>query len=176
MTCGAVTIRLAPVLPTTVAVVPFPDVKQATEAVVDVMNRGVGIRECLFCCLRLSRLIFSIYAISFLECVELCDSEFMRSTNLFGASGRTYPGDDCLFFKFQGPTQASIRETAQIVREIVKKHGATGFELAHNDKEAKDLWSARKNGLYSGLARLEGSQGWGTDVWSVCLHPQLRRR
>jgi len=98
-----VTIRLAPVLPTTVAVVPFPDVKQATEAVIDVMNRG-------------------------------------------------------------GPTQASIQETAQIVKEIVKKHGATGFELAQNEKEAKDLWAARKNALYSGLARLEGSRGWGTDV------------
>ncbi|KAF8558658.1 hypothetical protein OG21DRAFT_1595268 [Imleria badia] len=136
-----VTIRLAPVLPTTVAVVPFPNVKQATEAVINVMNRGVGI-----------------------QCVELCDSEFMRSANLFGGCERTYPEVDCLFFKFQGPTQASIQETAQIVKEIVKKHGATGFELAHNEKEAKDLWAARKNALYSGLARLEGSRGWSTDV------------
>jgi|ERR1700678_578230 len=38
------TIRLAPVIPTTVAVVQFPNVQKATEAVVDVMNRGVGIR------------------------------------------------------------------------------------------------------------------------------------
>ncbi|KAI9567738.1 FAD-linked oxidase-like protein [Boletus coccyginus] len=136
-----VTIRLAPLLPTTVAVVPFPNVKQATEAATHVMNRGVGI-----------------------QCVELCDSEFMRSTNFFGASKRTYPETDCLFFKFQGPTQTSIRETAQIVREIVKEHGATGFELARSDKEAKDIWDARKNGLYSGLARLEGARGWGTDV------------
>ncbi|KAF8452613.1 FAD-linked oxidase-like protein [Boletus edulis BED1] len=136
-----VTIRLAPVLPTTVAVVPFPNVKQATEAVIDVMNRGVGI-----------------------QCVELCDSEFMRSANLFAGSQRTYPESDCLFFKFQGPTQASIQETAQIVKGIVKKHGATGFELAHNDKEAKDLWAARKNALYSGLALLEGARGWSTDV------------
>lgn len=91
----------------------------------------------------------------------------MRSTNLLGASERTYPEVDCLFFKFQGPTQASIQETAQIVKEIVKKHGATGFELAWNEKESKDLWADRKNALYSGLARLEGSRGWGTDVWSV---------
>jgi len=39
-----VTIRLAPVLPTTVAVVHFPNVQMATEAVADVMNTGVGIR------------------------------------------------------------------------------------------------------------------------------------
>jgi hypothetical protein len=40
-----VTIRLAPVLPTTVAVVQFPDVRKATEAVTEIMNQGVGIRE-----------------------------------------------------------------------------------------------------------------------------------
>ena len=39
-----VTIRLAPVLPTNVAVVHFPNVQKATEAVADVMNTGVGIR------------------------------------------------------------------------------------------------------------------------------------
>lgn len=40
-----VTIRLAPLLPTNVAVVQFPDVRKATEAVVEVMNQGVGIRK-----------------------------------------------------------------------------------------------------------------------------------
>lgn len=39
-----VTIRLAPLLPTTVAVVQFPNVQKATEAVADVLNTGVGIR------------------------------------------------------------------------------------------------------------------------------------
>ena len=41
------TLRLAPVLPTNVAVVQFPDVRRATEAVVQIMNQGVGIRTCL---------------------------------------------------------------------------------------------------------------------------------
>ena len=36
--------KLAPVLPTTIAAVQFPDVQKATEAVIDVMNKGVGIR------------------------------------------------------------------------------------------------------------------------------------
>jgi len=39
------TIRLTPLLPTNIAVVQFPSVKHATEAVVEVMNTGVGIRE-----------------------------------------------------------------------------------------------------------------------------------
>lgn len=41
---AVVTIRLAPVLPTTVALANFPDVKKATEAVAEILNQGVGIR------------------------------------------------------------------------------------------------------------------------------------
>ncbi|PCH37975.1 hypothetical protein WOLCODRAFT_135969 [Wolfiporia cocos MD-104 SS10] len=135
------TIRLAPLLPTTVAIVQFPDVRKATEAVTEVINRGVGV-----------------------QCVELVDDDFMRATNMYGMSSRKYPEQDCLFFKFQGPTARSIAETVEIVRGITKKYGGTGFQLARNDKEAHDLWMDRKNALYSGLASVEGCRGWSTDV------------
>jgi FAD/FMN-containing dehydrogenase len=59
-----VTIRLAPVLPTTVATVQFPNVRKASEAVIEILNTGIGIRAfvlppssffvsfpLLFCCL-----------------------------------------------------------------------------------------------------------------------------
>lgn len=99
-----------------------------------------------------------------IQCVELCDDEFMRSTNQYGMSLRKWPEKDSLFFKFQGPTEASLKETAKIVKSISEKHGASGFELAKTEKEATDLWADRKNALYSGLALLEGSRGWSTDV------------
>ena len=41
-----VTVRLAPLLKTDVAVAQFPDVRTATEAVKDILNKGVGIRLC----------------------------------------------------------------------------------------------------------------------------------
>ncbi|TFY63274.1 hypothetical protein EVJ58_g3348 [Rhodofomes roseus] len=136
-----VTIRLAPLLPTSVAVVHFPDVRKATEAVCEVMNKGVGI-----------------------QCVELCDDDFMRATNTYGMSLRKYPEKDSLYFKFQGPTQRSIKESMDIVRDITKKYGGFGFVTASNDKEAADLWMDRKNALYSGLALVPGARGWSTDV------------
>ena len=80
-------------------------------------------------------------------------------------SSRKWPELDSLFFKFQGPTPAALKETAEIVKKIAKKHGGTGFELAKDDKEAALLWADRKNALYSGLAWVEGSRGWSTDVW-----------
>ncbi|KAI0366688.1 hypothetical protein BV20DRAFT_1002077 [Pilatotrama ljubarskyi] len=136
-----VTVRLAPVLPTNVAVVQFPDVRSATEAVIEVVNAGVGI-----------------------QCVELCDDQFMRATNIYGQSTRKWPEKDSLFFKFQGPTPRSLKETAEIVKKITEKHGATGFSLARSDQEAHDLWMDRKNALYSSLAILPGARGWSTDV------------
>ncbi|KAI0357321.1 hypothetical protein OH77DRAFT_1422154 [Trametes cingulata] len=136
-----VTIRLAPLLPTNVAVVQFPDVRSATEAVIEVVNAGVGI-----------------------QCVELCDDQFMRATNIYGQSTRKWPEKDSLFFKFQGPTARSLKETAEIVKKITEKHGATGFSLARSDQEAHDLWMDRKNALYSSLAILPGARGWSTDV------------
>jgi len=135
------TIRLTPLLPTTVAVVQFPNVRKATEAANEVLRQGVGI-----------------------QCIELCDDEFMRSTNAYGVSARKWPEKDSLFIKFQGPTKRSLQESAEITRRISEKYGGTGFELARNDKEAADLWADRKNALYSGLALLEGSRGWSTDV------------
>ena len=39
-----VTIRLAPLVPTTVATARFPDVRKASEAVIEILNTGIGIR------------------------------------------------------------------------------------------------------------------------------------
>src|SRR5712671_5851213 len=39
-----VTIRLAPVMPTTVATARFPNARQASEAVIEILNTGIGIR------------------------------------------------------------------------------------------------------------------------------------
>ncbi|KAH9480894.1 D-lactate dehydrogenase [cytochrome], mitochondrial [Psilocybe cubensis] len=155
-----VTIRLAPVLPTTVAVVHFPNVQKATEAVMDVMQAGVGI-----------------------QCVELVDDVFMSAINKFGMSKKVYPEKDSLFFKFQGPAtigsaspsaSASLRETAEIVKKITEKHGGTGFRLARDANEADELWADRKNAHYAGLALVDGSKGWPTDVCvPVSKLPQL---
>ncbi|KAF9553236.1 hypothetical protein CPC08DRAFT_673450 [Agrocybe pediades] len=144
-----VTIRLAPVLPTTVAVVHFPNVQKATEAVMDVMQAGVGI-----------------------QCVELVDDVFMSAINKYGISSSSssspqstpYPERDSLFFKFQGPTASSLAESASITQRIVERHGGEGFRLARDENEADALWSDRKNAHYAGLALVEGAKGWPTDV------------
>ncbi|KAJ3895241.1 FAD-linked oxidase-like protein [Lentinula edodes] len=136
-----VTIRLTPVLPTTVAVVHFPDVRKATEAVREVMLSGVGI-----------------------QCVELMDDLCMHALNKYGPSENRWPEKDTLLFKFQGHNQASLSESGRVVEEIVARHGGFGFKFAKDDQEAADLWSTRKNALYACLALVNGSRAWSTDV------------
>jgi len=98
-----------------------------------------------------------------IQCVELCDDQFMRATNTYGISERKYPEKDSLFFKFQGSPE-TIRETSRVVGQLLKKHGATGFEVAKTEQQALDLWADRKNALFSSLALCPGAKGWSTDV------------
>jgi len=99
------------------------------------------------------------------ECVELLDALSMKAINDYGVSTRKWPEKDSLFFKFQGPSNASLKETATTVRDIVEKHGGSGFALARSEKEARELWMDRKNLFHSKLALLEGSRAVTTDVW-----------
>ncbi|KAH7341828.1 FAD-linked oxidase-like protein [Rhizoctonia solani] len=134
------TLRLAPLLDTSVAVCQFPNVRDATKAVVEIMNKGVP-----------------------LQCIELCDDDFMRATNKYGQSERKYPEKDSIYFKFQGSPD-TIKRSAGIAKSIAEKHGGSGFSLAASEREAADLWADRKNAHYSGLALRPGAKGWATDV------------
>jgi FAD/FMN-containing dehydrogenase len=61
------TIRLAPVLPTTVATARFPNVRNASEAVIEILNTGIGIRALL-------ALLLSHFSLFFGSLVNPCPS------------------------------------------------------------------------------------------------------
>ncbi|KAG8986504.1 hypothetical protein FRB90_003967 [Tulasnella sp. 427] len=136
------TLRLAPLVPTTVAVAQFPDVRKAASAVQEVLTSTAG---------------------DSIQCVELVDDHFMKATNLFGQSHRKYLEKDSLFFKIQG-SPTTQKENAKIIQGIVKKHGGLTFELARTKDEAEELWHDRKVALWSGMALVPGSRAWSTDV------------
>ena len=154
------TVRLAPLLKTDVAVSQFPDVRAVTAAVKDILNRGVGIRTCKL------PSVTSLLT-QFIECIELLDDQAMGAINVYGQSIRKWAAKDSLFIKFQGATESSIAESIKIAKEIAKLHGATTFETAKNQEEAEALWADRKNALFAGLALLPGCKSWPTDVWWV---------
>ncbi|WWC65525.1 uncharacterized protein I303_108143 [Kwoniella dejecticola CBS 10117] len=135
------TIRLAPVLPTRVAVCGFPGVEEAVSAVGEVINQGVA-----------------------MQCVELCDTLMMEAIGKFGNVSMPLPTLDTIFFKFQGSNAEAIEQNVKIVSEISKKHGGQDLVFAKNDRESDELWSARKSAHWSAMALVEGSTCYSTDV------------
>jgi len=90
----------------------------------------------------------------------------MNATNVSGATGNKYDVADHLFFKLQGATPASIDDAAEIVQEIVKKHGGSKFKRAKTQEEGDLIWKDRKDALFTSLAYAGGdAKGWLTDVW-----------
>ncbi|KAL5511402.1 DLD1_1 [Sanghuangporus vaninii] len=146
------TLRLAPVLPTKVALAQFPNVQHAVDAVQDILKSPYG---------------------NNIQCVELVDDYTISTINKSGAVDRTYPVRDSLFFKIQG-SDDSIKATAKLIQGIVKRHSGSNFTYASTQEEASALWEARKYALMSVIAAEEGSRAWTTDVCvPVSKLPQL---
>lgn len=134
------TIKLAPILPTSVAVCGFPGVEEAVSAVREILNKGVT-----------------------LQCVELCDTLMMSAINRFGNISQPLPVADSIFFKFQGPP-GSIAEATSIVHEIVTKYGGKGLIFAKDEEQSEELWRARKAAHWSAMALVPGGTCYSTDV------------
>lgn len=125
-----------------VAVTTFPSIRQAAECVSKVVGEGIQVAA-----------------------VEILDEVQMRCINDAGATSRTWQESPTLFFKFAG-TPSAIREQIGIVKKMAKAAGSQKFEFAKNDEERAELWSARKEALWSVMAkrRDEGDHVWTTDV------------
>jgi D-lactate dehydrogenase (cytochrome) len=137
-----ITLKLA-VIPqqTTVAVVTFQTIRDAAAAASRVMRAGVPV-----------------------ACMEIMDEVQMMVINKAGSTGKTWEEVPTLFFKFSG-TKAGVQDNITTVKQIAKHHNAGDFVLAKSDEEAKLLWSARKESLWSMLAlRKRGEEVWSTDV------------
>lgn len=146
------TLRLAPRVPTKVAMAQFPDVEKAVSAVQQILNTPYGPN---------------------IQCVELLDDHMMAAINTAGVVDTPYPVQDTLFFKIQGSPE-SIRDTSNVVQEIVQSHGSTRFEFAATEEEAGEMWENRKYAFFSTLATHPGSKVWTTDVCvPVSRLPQL---
>ncbi|MCJ1309645.1 D-lactate ferricytochrome c oxidoreductase [Agyrium rufum] len=125
-----------------VAIAGFPTVKDAADCVAKVVGEGLQVAA-----------------------VELLDDVQMRCINESGSTSRSWKEAPTLFFKFNG-TATGVKEQIGIVQKMAKSQGSKSFEFAKNADEAQELWSARKEALWSVMAkrRDEGDHVWTTDV------------
>ncbi|KAI9872881.1 MAG: D-lactate ferricytochrome c oxidoreductase [Pleopsidium flavum] len=125
-----------------VAVASFPTVRDAGECVARVVGEGIPIAA-----------------------IEVLDDVQMRCINESGSTSRTWKEAPTLFFKFTG-TPTGVKEQISIVEKLAKAKGSKSFEFAKSAEEADELWSARKEALWSVMAkrRDDSDHVWTTDV------------
>ncbi|KAI5803365.1 hypothetical protein DFH27DRAFT_481420 [Peziza echinospora] len=127
----------------TVAVANFTSIREATQVVEQIVGAGIQVAA-----------------------VELLDDVQMRCINLAGTTERQWKEAPTLFFKFSG-TNNAVKEQVGMVRDIIKATtkvtgSPAGFEFAKTPEEAKDLWEARKEALWSVMALKHQSDTPGT--------------
>ena len=125
-----------------VAVASFPTVRDAAACVAQVVGEGVPIAA-----------------------IEILDDVQMRCINESGSTSKSWKEAPTLFFKFTG-TPSGVKEQIGIVQKLAKSQNSKSFEFAKNADEATELWSARKEALWSVMAmrRDESDHVWTTDV------------
>ena len=127
---------------TSVAVCSFGSIKQAADCVAKVVSDGVPIAA-----------------------IEILDDNQMMCINRAGMTDKAWHEDPTLFFKFAG-TPTAVKEQIAMVQKLAKSTGSKTFEFARNAAEQAELWSARKEALWSTMAMKESDSDhvWTGDV------------
>ena len=120
------------------AIVNFPDVRSAAEATIQTIQLGIPIAR-----------------------IEILDSAYMKAINSY--SKTSYPELDTLFLEFHGTTKG-VAEQVEMFDEISGEFGASGFQWAAQESDRQQLWRARHDAYYAGLAVYPGYRGYVTDV------------
>jgi D-lactate dehydrogenase (cytochrome) len=124
-----------------VAVASFPSVRSAADCVARVVGDGIPVAA-----------------------VEILDDDQMRFINALGNTTRKWREAPTLFFKFTG-TAGGVKEQIDVVRQLAKGAGGQSFDFARDQAEQTELWSARKDALWSTMAqRRPGDHMWTGDV------------
>jgi len=137
------TLKLTPTPDTTsVAVCTFPTIRDAANCVFGVVGASVPVAA-----------------------VEILDDVQMKCINDAGSTSRHWQESPTLFFKFAG-TPAAVKEHVAMVQKLAKQSKSNSFEFARSANEAEELWQARKEALWSVMAKKQNADDsvWTTDV------------
>ncbi|KAH7171688.1 hypothetical protein DER46DRAFT_622571 [Fusarium sp. MPI-SDFR-AT-0072] len=126
-----------------VAVCTFPTLRDAASAVREVLSNGIQVAA-----------------------VEILDEVQMKSINDSALTRLKWKEEPTLFFKFTGSDEFIVQHLAKQVGSITKQNHSTAYTFASDETERNELWSARKNALWSMLAMRKSptDKVWTTDV------------
>ena len=118
--------------------VTFPSIKDATEAVIMVIQAGIPVAR-----------------------IELLDQEQVKACNNY--SKLNLPEEPLLLLEFHG-SESSVKEQSEFFSEIVADFGGNNFESTSNNEERNKLWKARHDVYYSVKALGHDMKVYSTDV------------
>lgn len=120
------------------AVCAFPSVQDAADAVIEVIQLGIGVAR-----------------------IELLDEQQVAASSAF--SGLDYVIQPTLFLEFHG-SEAVVRDQSTSVGEVMEAHGGTDFQWTTDTAHRNRLWRARHDAYYAAIALRPGGKAWTTDV------------
>jgi D-lactate dehydrogenase (cytochrome) len=120
------------------AVVGFPDIASAVNAVILTIQSGIPVAR-----------------------IELLDEVQMDAVNRY--SKLDFEVQPTLFLEFHGNEKA-VEAQALEFGEIANEHGGSAFRWATETAEREKLWKARHDSYYAALALRPGCKGLTTDV------------
>src|SRR6201996_2161911 len=124
-----ITLKLAPIPQhTSVAVAGFPSIRAAASCAQGIIRSGIPVAA-----------------------MEIMDEVQMSVVNKGGMTKRKWREVPTLFFKFSG-TPNAVKEHISQVRAISKSNDGADLEFTADAQEQHQLWSARKESLWSMLA------------------------
>lgn len=141
-----ITLKLAPIpADTSVAVVAFPSISAAATAATSLIRSGIP-----------------------LAALEIMDDVQMQILNKQGSETvrkRKWDEKPTLFIKYSGTTdgiKSDVKRSTEIIRSVA---GSVPFHFAKTKQDEHDLWSARKEALFTMVSnRPTGTEVWSTDV------------
>ncbi|HEY0858936.1 MAG TPA: FAD-linked oxidase C-terminal domain-containing protein [Albitalea sp.] len=120
------------------AVCSFPDIADAVQTTIEIIQMGVPIARC-----------------------ELLDANAVRAVNRHDRlSLREGP---MLLMEFHG-TPSGVKEQIATVQQIADEHGAMAFEWAETPEERSRLWTARHHAYFAGAQTKPGCRTVTTDT------------
>jgi D-lactate dehydrogenase (cytochrome) len=128
----------------TIAVVPFRDIGNATKAVTKLIQEGITVNA-----------------------VELLDERMMKAINFSGQTSKKWEEKPTLFFKVGSGNQKILNEIIKDVKQVTKEFGSQGFQVASNQRECDELWSARKSIFWSSIDYGRATISPDVKVWST---------
>lgn len=122
----------------TVAVVNFNSIKDATNSVSDIVSKGIQVNA-----------------------VELLDSNMMKCINEVKSTSKIWLEKPTLLIKIGG-SRSIANELISSIKDITSKNKSLDFQFAETEDEKAELWSARRQALWSTIDW--GKRNFGEDT------------